>query len=122
MKQILIVDDEEFNRDLIRKILRKEGFETKEAVNGKEALDLLDAFTFDLVLMDLMMPVMDGFEAMTTIRENGSYTGLPVVAFTALSDESTKKRAIGAGADVCLTKPINLNTFLHTLKTILDKS
>lgn len=121
MKKILVVDDESMNRDVIGKILHKEGYAVLEAINGKEALDILAVEKIDLVLMDLMMPVMDGFEAIALIREH-SYDSLPLIALTALNDSETELRVLALGADDCITKPFELSMLVKSVKSALRSS
>ena len=73
MATVLLCDDELMNRTVASKILEKEGFSVVEAINGKEALEILNTTKVDLILMDLMMPVMDGYEATKIIKENEEY-------------------------------------------------
>jgi len=119
MKRVLVVDDEAMNRDLLKKILTKEGFYVLEAANGKEALDLLAQDNIDLILMDLMMPVMDGFKAIEAIGKERCYDGLPLIAVTALNDTQTHQRALRLGADACITKPFDLMTLVQSIKSAL---
>ncbi len=121
MKKVLVVDDEMMNRDLVCKILRKEGFFVIEAVNGKEALSILKNDRVDLVLMDLMMPVMDGFEAIEAIREESRYDKLPLIAVTALSDGETRQKVLSLGADGCILKPFVLFELVESVKRAIQK-
>lgn len=119
MKKILIVDDEMFNRDLIVKVLSKEGMEVHEATNGEEALTQIVEEDFDLVLMDLMMPVMNGFEAIEAIRTR-LHQQIPIITISALDDRGSIERAKKLGADDFLTKPYDLATMLKIVKGALD--
>lgn len=119
MKKVLIVDDEVMNRDLIVKVLRKEGMEVYEAKDGKEALTAIALNRFDLVLMDLMMPVMDGFETIEAIRTR-SHQQMPIVTLSAINDKRSIVRALALGADDYLTKPYDLREMLKVVKGALD--
>ncbi len=121
MKRVLVVDDEMMNRDLIRKVLTKEGLCVIEAIDGKEALEILGRDKIDLVLMDLMMPVMDGFEAIGIIRKLSCYDTLPLIAVTALDDSQTYKRVLQLGVDECITKPFELSVLVSCVKLALEK-
>ncbi|HIP02259.1 MAG TPA: response regulator [Campylobacterales bacterium] len=121
MKRVLVVDDEMMNRDLIRKVLTKEGLGVIEAINGKEALEILKRDKIDLVLMDLMMPVMDGFEAIGIIRKERCYDALPLIAVSALDDRQTYQRVLQLGADGCITKPFELSFLVACVKSALER-
>jgi len=118
MKKVLIADDEMMNRDLIVKVLRKEGMEVFEAVDGAEAVQKSTEIDLDLILMDLMMPVMDGFEAIATIRERHD-AHLPIITISAINDQSAILQAKALGADDYLTKPYDLPTMLKAVKKAL---
>lgn len=105
--KILVVDDTEANRKLLAWILEDEGHEVVEAVNGQEALDLFKQDTPDMVLMDVMMPVMDGFEATAAIKEYLGDIHVPIIFLTALSDDASLAKCLAIGGDDFLSKPIN---------------
>lgn len=112
---ILIVDDNPFNRELISGVAEAEGFSVKEAQNGYQALELLGQSGFALVMMDLLMPGMDGFETTRKIREMG--IDVPVIAVTALTMKQDRQESIRAGCDEFLSKPLDIGE----LKSILLK-
>lgn len=118
MSRVLIVDDEADNRDLIVKVLSKEGMEVYEAENGEEALQMLASKEIDLILMDLMMPVMDGFETITHIRQTKS-SRLPIITISAINDQGAIMQAKRLGADDYLTKPYDLVTMVQAVKGAL---
>lgn len=105
--KILVVDDTEANRKLLAWILEDEGHEVVEAVNGQEALDLFKQDIPDMVLMDVMMPVMDGFEATAAIKEYLGDNHVPIIFLTALSDDASLAKCLAIGGDDFLSKPIN---------------
>ena len=119
MKKILVVDDENFNRDIIKKVLIKEGFSILEATNGKESLKMLESNDIDLILMDIMMPIMDGFKAIETIKKQSLYKKLPIIAITALSDTQTYQKALKLGARTLITKPFKLPLLIDSVKSAL---
>jgi two-component system cell cycle response regulator len=125
--RILVVDDIPANVRLLEAKLAAEYFEVVSASSGKEALELIDKQIPDIVLLDVMMPEMDGFEVCARIRANPKTHFLPVVMVTALSDPSDRVRGLEAGADDFLTKPVNdLALFarvrsLVRLKMIMDE-
>ena len=119
MKKILVVDDEILNREIIKRVLKKEGFCAVEAKNGKEALEILKTQQIDLVLMDIMMPVMDGFEAIKAIKEDSYFDNLPIIVISALSDVQTDERISKFKIDSFITKPINLILLVKKVKMAL---
>jgi putative two-component system response regulator len=106
-KTILIVDDTTLNREISRSLCAEIGYRTLEAVNGKEAVEKSLAEMPDLVLMDVTMPVMDGFEATARIRKNGATSRIPIIIVTSLDSREDRLKGIEAGADDFLTKPID---------------
>ena len=105
--RILIADDDDANRDLLRRRLECEGHEVSEARDGLEVLDALRAFPCDLVLLDLMMPVMDGFETLSRIKKDASLRELPVIMISALEEIQSVASCIEMGAVDYLPKPFN---------------
>jgi len=104
---ILVVDDHEMNRDLLSRYLRREGHTVITAENGRQGLALLLMRKFELVLLDLMMPEMTGFEVLTRMRTDEHLRNVPVVVISALEDIESAARSIELGAEDYLTKPIN---------------
>ncbi len=111
-KTALIVDDEIINRKLLGAILKKEGYHCFFAEDGKEAVALFQKESLDLVLMDIMMPVMNGYEATKQIKAIESRCFVPVIFLTAMTDEEALNRCVESGGDDFLTKPYNRN-LLH---------
>ncbi len=104
---ILIVDDEPFNVDTLEQELADLGYATVTAANGLEALAQVAATSPDLILLDIMMPGMDGFEVLRQLKANDSYRDIPVVIISALSDLSNVVKGIKLGAEDYLPKPFN---------------
>ncbi|WP_067052758.1 response regulator [Methanofollis ethanolicus] len=119
MPRILITDDSSFQRKIISSILDKEGFETVCARNGREGLDLAAENPPDLIVLDLLMPEMDGFEMMKQLRERGLTA--PVIILTADIQESTLDACRKMGARACLNKPLKKDDLLATIRDILDQ-
>jgi two-component system sensor histidine kinase/response regulator len=107
--RILAAEDNEFNRDLLEHMLARLGLAAAMAVNGRGALALLERERFDLLLLDIHMPELDGFQVVGAIREREQTAGghLPVIALTARSRKEDRERCLRAGMDECLTKPFN---------------
>ncbi|MEN9353628.1 MAG: hypothetical protein RL318_953 [Fibrobacterota bacterium] len=115
-QRILVAEDNPINRLVALSMLGKLGLEAKTAGNGEEALELLGQETFDLVLMDMHMPVLDGLKATRMIRESILFASLPVVALTASTDEEERRQCLGAGMDAVLVKPLSLELLGQALK------
>lgn len=106
-RRVLVVDDNNLNRDLLRIRLEREGCLVTEAENGEVALARLRSSTFDLVLLDVMMPVLDGVATLRAIKEDPDLSGIPVIMVSAVSEMETVTACISEGADDYLTKPFN---------------
>ena len=120
MSTILIVEDNEKNMKLARDVLQAKGYTTLEAVTGEEGVGMALAHRPDLVLMDIQLPGIDGFEAFRRIRSHPDTLAIPVVAFTASVMSSERHRITGAGFDGFIGKPINLKEFLETVRKTLE--
>ena len=114
-RRVLLVEDNEMNRDLATELLQDLGIQVTIAVNGREGVDLVAAEPFDLVLMDIQMPVMDGLAATRLIREDKRFTGLPIIAMTAHAMSGDHQRSLAAGMSDHLTKPVDANELTKTL-------
>lgn len=110
--KILIVDDEPFNVDYLEQELQERGYQTVSAANGQEALAQVNAENPDLVLLDIMMPIMDGFTVLTRLKENGATRDVPVIIISAMSDLTSIVKGIKLGAEDYLPKPFD-ETLLH---------
>jgi len=113
-KKILVVDDDPINRKLIVKILSKKGFDAVEAGNGVEAFSILEKESFDIVLLDIVMPVMDGIEFLKEIKLKPEYLNLPIIILT--TDDTKKVEALNLGANDVIIKPISPVTLLETIE------
>ena len=115
---ILVAEDHLDSRDALRALLEAFGYEVVCAVNGREAVELALAHRPDLILMDIMMPELDGFEAMRTLRRNEQFDGTPIIAVTAM--EGAHQLAIQAGANDYLRKPIDIRRLLAKVNDWLE--
>jgi len=111
MDTVLLCDDELMNRKVASKILKKEGFNVVEATNGQEAIEILKELRVELILMDLMMPVMDGYEATKIIKEDEELKTIPLIIISALSDKEAITKGLSLGANEYLTKPFDIIDF-----------
>jgi two-component system sensor histidine kinase/response regulator len=116
---ILVVDDDELNRLVVEGCLQAEGFDVRQADSGPAALDEVAGGDIDLILLDIMMPGMDGFETLGALRATGEAAELPVVFLTAHADLGTHGQAIASSADDFLTKPINPTALLMRVRSLL---
>ncbi len=116
--KILVVDDESDIRELVRYYLDKEGFMVLEAENGQKALDIVENEYVDLAIIDIMMPVMNGFDL---VEEMKGFKDIPVVMLTAKSQSSDKLRGFSLGIDDYVTKPFDPQELLARVKTILKR-
>lgn len=106
MKKILIAEDNVVNRELLRELLEVQGYEVLEAGNGEEALRMIEQVRPDLLVVDLGMPVLDGFGMIRKLRANTEWGGLPVVAATAYAMRGDREKTLEAGFDGYISKPI----------------
>jgi len=119
-KKLLVVDDQLSNREIICQLLEPVGFQVTQAINGQDALDKLAKNHFDLVLMDLLMPVLDGYQATRQFKEcvDGQRTPVVVISANVFEDEQQKIAAVHA--DASLRKPIDINLLFETIGRLLD--
>lgn len=117
-KKILLVEDNELNYEIAKTVLEEAGFRVDGASNGKEAVDKASDNTYDVILMDIQMPIMDGYEATKELRRLGNRT--PIIAMTANAFSEDKKKAKDVGMDGYIPKPINVNKLVSTIMNILN--
>ena len=120
MSKILIVEDNEMNRDMLSRRLTRKGYEIEMAVNGQEGLDMMRSWSPDLVLMDMGLPVLDGWEATSQAKADGELSSIPIIALTAHAMEADRQKALAAGADDFDTKPVNLSGLLEKIENQLN--
>jgi signal transduction histidine kinase/DNA-binding response OmpR family regulator len=121
-KTILIVDDDLKNLFVLAAALEKQDADILEAENGQAALNILNRQHVDLVIMDIMMPVMDGYEAMRAIRRDPKLRGIPVIALTARSLPGDREKCLEAGANDYIPKPIDYDVLISIVKAWIEKS
>ena len=119
MPRILLVEDNEMNRDMLSRRLQRRGFEVSMAVDGQMALDMARAESPDLILMDMSLPVMDGWEATSALKASAATSHIPVIALTAHAMSTDRDKALGAGCDDYDTKPIELTRLLEKIDALL---
>ena len=119
MSKILIVEDNEMNRDMLSRRLTRRGYEIVVAQDGQEGLDKMRSETPDLVLMDMGLPVLDGWQATSQAKASEDISGITVIALTAHALEQDRVKAMEAGADDYDTKPVNLNRLIEKIENHL---
>ncbi|WP_163702494.1 response regulator [Adonisia turfae] len=120
MARILLVEDNELNRDMLSRRLRRRGYELAVAVDGAEAIAIASAQPFDLILMDMSLPVIDGWEATRRLKAQSHTQDVPIIALTAHAMRGDRDQALAAGCDDYDTKPIDLKRLLGKIKAFLS--
>ncbi len=120
-KQILIVEDEKDCAELLRYHLQKENYQTVVARNGEEAIDAVQCYRLDAVLLDVMLPELSGWEVCRLLRESSKGKCLPIIMLTALSDEESRVKGLSLGADDYLSKPYSMKELLLKVRKHLDR-
>ena len=119
MPKILLVEDNEMNRDMLSRRLIRRGYEVVMAEDGAKGVELANSESPDLILMDLSLPIMDGWEATRTLKANDSTKAIPVIALTAHAMKSDEDKAKEAGCDDFDTKPVDLNRLIEKMDKFL---
>ena len=117
MKKILYVEDNEMNRDMLGRRLSRRDFEVIFAFDGQEGLDKMKSENPDLVLMDMGLPIMDGWEATTKAKADPEISDIPIIALTAHAMETDKQKALDCGADDFDTKPVDFKRLLEKIES-----
>ena len=118
---IMVVEDNDDNRQLVLKVLSRQNYEVVGVVDGNEALERLNVINPDLILMDINLPGMDGYEVTRRIRRQEKFANLPIVALTAYAMVGDEEKSLNAGCDAYISKPINVRTFPETIAAILER-
>lgn len=121
MPKILLVEDNEMNRDMLSRRLMRKGFEVALAFDGGAGVEMAKSLLPDLILMDMSLPVLDGWEATRQIRGDATTRGIPIIALTAHAMEGDEDKAIDAGCDDYDTKPVELDRLLGKINALLAK-
>jgi CheY-like chemotaxis protein len=119
MPKILLVEDNDFNRDMLSRRLKRRGYEILDAADGEQAVQLARAELPDLILMDINLPGMDGWEATRRIRANETTVSIPIIALTAHAMSGDREKTINAGCDEYETKPVNFEGLLSKMEALL---
>ena len=119
MAKILYVEDNEMNRDMLSRRLQRREHEVLTAVDGQEGLEKIKTERPDIVLMDMGLPIMDGWEATTQAKADEEIKSIPIIALTAHALESDRQKALDCGADDFDTKPIDFKRLLNKIEALL---
>ena len=122
MAKILLVEDNEMNRDMLSRRLERKGYEVELAVDGRQGVDKAKTLEYDLVLMDMSLPEIDGWEATRELRSDPTTKSLPIIALTAHAMSGDREKALEAGCDDYDTKPIELPRLLAKMESLLQSS
>ena len=121
MRKVLIAEDNAVNRELLRELLETRGYTVLEACDGQEALHMIDQAQPDILLLDIGMPVLDGFAVVRKIRENPHLAKLPVVAVTAYAMQDDREKILNSKFDGYLSKPIDARSLMEELDRLLSR-
>ena len=122
MTKVLLVEDNEMNRDMLTRRLERKGFEVVIAVDGQAGVDMASSTSPDIILMDLSLPVIDGWEATRLIKADPATQSIPVIALTAHAMAGDEQKALEAGCDDYDTKPIDLKRLLGKIENLLGST
>lgn len=119
MSRLLIVEDNEMNRDMLSRRLRRKGYDVEIAVDGQQGIDMAINSLPDLVLMDMSLPIKDGWTATAEIKANPATSSLKIIALTAHAMDGDRQQAMNAGCDDYDTKPIDMKRLLGKIQALL---
>jgi CheY-like chemotaxis protein len=122
MPKILLVEDNEMNRDMLSRRLIRKGFDVVMAVDGEQAVALAQSELPDLILMDMSLPVIDGWEATRRVKSADATSGIPIIALTAHAMSGDREKTLDAGCDDYDTKPIEMPRLLEKIETLLRRA
>ena len=119
MAKVLLIEDNEMNRDMLSRRLTKRGYEVVMAIDGQQGIDMAVSEKPDIILLDMSLPVVDGWEAAQQMKSNEVSKPIPLIALTAHAMASDRERAMSAGCDDFDTKPVELHRLLGKMETLL---
>jgi two-component system cell cycle response regulator DivK len=122
MPKILLVEDNELNRDMLSRRLTRNGFEIIIAIDGQQGVTMATSEKPDLILMDMSLPVIDGWEATRRIKADPATNSIPVIALTAHALVQDREKAMAAGCDDFDTKPVELPRLMEKIRSFLDNT
>ncbi len=119
--KILVVDDNQDSRELVIKILQKEAVQLFEAIDGEDALEKVRQIHPDLILLDISLPKINGYEVIRRLKINNEFSAIPIIALTAHAMKGDKEKAIAAGCDGYISKPIDIHDFPERIALFLQQ-
>ena len=122
MAKILLVEDNEMNRDMLSRRLARKGYEVALAVDGRQGVEMAQTMDYDLVLMDMSLPEVDGWDATRQLKSDPATESLPIIALTAHAMSGDREKALEAGCDDYDTKPIEMERLLGKMEALLARS
>ncbi|MFA6268128.1 MAG: response regulator [Pseudolabrys sp.] len=120
--KVLLVEDNEMNRDMLSRRLMRNGYEVVMAVDGQQAVTLAGSASPDIILMDMSLPVIDGWEATRRVKADPATKGIPVIALTAHAMAEDEKKARDAGCDDFDTKPVDIQRLMGKMQALLGSA
>lgn len=121
MSKILLVEDNDMNRDMLSRRLQRRGYEVVMALDGEEGIEMAKSKRPDLILMDISLPVIDGWEAARSIKASSETQNIPIIALTAHAMPGDREKCLEAGCDDYDTKPVDFQRLLGKMQALLDK-
>ena len=121
MRRVLLVEDNEMNRDMLSRRLQRRGYEVIIALDGQQGVQMAQSRSPDVVLMDMSLPVMDGWEATRTLKSSPETRNIPVIALTAHAMSTDREKAMEAGCDDYDTKPIELTRLIAKIESLIAR-
>ena len=119
MPKLLLVEDNEMNRDMLSRRLKRKDFDVEMAVNGQQAVEMSKQDTFDLILMDMSLPVMDGWEATSLIKNHPLTESVPIIGLSAHAMAGDRERGLAVGCDEYETKPVDFPRLIAKITALL---
>ena len=122
MPKVLLVEDNEMNRDMLSRRLERKGFEVVFALDGQAAVEMADSERPDLILMDMSLPIMDGWEATRRIKAKDTLSNIPIIALTAHAMSGDREKALQAGCEEYDTKPVDFPRLIEKINVLLKNT
>ncbi len=122
LKKVLVVEDDQDNREMVLKVLKHNGYQAIEAVDGEEAIEKTKAEKPDLILLDLYIPKMDGYEVTRRLKGDRGLKHIPIIALTAHAMKGNREEALAAGCDGYIAKPINVRELPQQIEHFLRRN
>jgi two-component system cell cycle response regulator DivK len=122
MPKVMLVEDNEMNRDMLSRRLERKGFDVVFALDGQAAVELADSERPDLILMDMSLPIMDGWEATRQIKAKAELSHIPIIALTAHAMSGDREKALQAGCEEYDTKPVDFPRLIEKMNALLKNS